>query len=704
MRAFLFIFVCGLLFFQTVNAAFAGPASRLPGIQDGPRPQDPAIIPLTGEEQAWLAGRGGQALRYCFSPIWQPYDFLDKGQHKGIFADYLQLMSRRLGIPLEPVISHSWGETLQFARERKCDLIAAAVKTPEREKYLAFTSPYFHATHVLLAKSDQAFIQSIDDIADKKIAVPKDGAIADMLRRDYPETQFVDVASPDELFKAVENGDAYAGVAAFAHGLQIIQQGLYNLKIIGKLDYDYPISIAVRNDAPELLSIMQRAVDSLTQADHNTINRNWNSVRVVESVDHSLVWKLALAAALILLGSGYWNRKLSRLNTALQRAKEEAVRADQAKSLFLANMSHEIRTPLNAVMGFGYLLQQTELTPQQADYLHKMQSSSQALLGIIDDILDMSKIEAGKLALHATAFRLSDVLQQVTSLFEGQARQKGLGFHLSVAAETPACLIGDPQRLAQVLLNLVSNAVKFTNQGEIRIGITLSAQVADKVRLQFRVADTGIGVSAEQEQKLFKPFSQVDSSFTRRHGGSGLGLAISQTLARLMNGNIQLDSQPEQGSTFIFSAEFAICQEHTPAHSAPAASLVKLPDSPHILLVEDDLLNQLFACELLQQAGVDVTVAHNGLEALEALGKAPFQLVFMDIQMPQMDGYETVRQIRSHEEWRHLPIVAMTAHTISTEREKCLAAGMDDYLTKPIEPARITDMLLKWTLVPQHAA
>ncbi|MEN9500753.1 MAG: hypothetical protein RI964_38 [Pseudomonadota bacterium] len=665
------------------------------------QPPNSTTLVLSNTEKAWLAQRNGAALRYCFSPVWKPYDFFEDGKHKGIFADYLQLLSKRLNIPLQPVVSLSWGEALQFVREGKCDLLSGAVKTPEREAFLAFTSPYFQTSNVLLAKPDKTFIQSLAQIADQEIAVPSNTAIETRLRHDYPSTQFIGVESPERLFQAVNNGDVYAGVASLEHAMQIIQQGLYNLKIIGKLDYTYSISIAVRKDSPPLLGIMQKAVASLTPADHDTVRHNWNATYVVDTTDYSLTWKLAVAASFLLMGIAYWNRKLTRLNAELQRAKEEAIRANRAKSEFLANMSHEIRTPMNAVIGLGYLMQQTNLSTQQADYLHKMQSSSKLLLGIIDDILDLSKIEVGKLELNIAPFRLGDVVQQITYLFEEQARQKGLTLCIKVAADVPNCLLGDSQRLTQILLNLVSNAIKFTVKGEICMEIQTLKATDTTTHLQFRVADTGIGISTLQQAKLFQVFSQADSSLSRRYSGSGLGLAISQSLARLMGSHISLTSQIGLGSTFTFTILFTTCVA-TLSTDATTMSVTNRMNAIRVLLVEDDAINQMVARELLRQLGVAVTVANNGIEALAILAETTFHLIFMDIQMPEMDGYETTKLIRQHPQYQHTPIIAMTAHATTTEPDKCLAAGMNDYLSKPCTPAELMNMLSKWVLIAQQ--
>ncbi|HXJ57417.1 MAG TPA: response regulator [Verrucomicrobiae bacterium] len=515
---------------------------------------------------------------------------------------------------------------------------------------------------------------------------------------------------------------------------------------------------------------------------------------------------------------------------ALKQAKAKAEEATEMKSMFLANMSHEIRTPMNAIIGLSHLALKTPLNAKQRDYISKVHNAGTSLLAVINDILDFSKIEAGKLDLETTDFQLDEVISSVTTLTAQKAHEKGLEFLAHVAPGMPTQLQGDPLRLGQILTNFVNNAVKFTEQGEIRLAIEQLERTGQKVQLKFSVRDTGIGMTPEQSAKLFQPFTQADMSTTRKHGGTGLGLTICRRLVELMGGRIWLESEPGVGSTFFFTvwlgvgdakgsgrvvperlarlrvlvvddnpAAREILQEplstvtsrvdvvasgreaiaaiqredatvpydivfmdwrmpgmdglqasrhiksdetltHPPAivlvtafgreevreeaeHLQLDGFLVKpvtksmivdtlinvfahaddatvsAQDSgqeirvqgARILLVEDNEINQQIAVELLEGAGATVQVAHNGLEAIERLTKGPapasFDLVLMDLQMPVMDGYQATTKLRAHPDLRGLPIIAMTAHATIEERQRCLAAGMNDHISKPIDPA-----------------
>ena len=384
----------------------------------------------------------------------------------------------------------------------------------------------------------------------------------------------------------------------------------------------------------------------------------------------------------------------------LRAAKEIAEAANQAKSEFLANMSHEIRTPMNAVIGMGHLLRNTRLTDEQQEYLTALQSSSRNLLGVINDILDFSKIEAGKMEIKPSEFRLHDVLQDVYSLIGPLAKEKALELRFCIPESIPGALVGDPLRLEQVLINLTGNAVKFTDQGEIVVIAEVLEQEATRMRLCFTVKDTGIGIEPGQQQRLFQPFTQADSSHTRRHGGTGLGLTISRQLVEKMGGKIWVDSEPGKGSAFFFTVQFGLVRDArwTELLSYKAPHIKPSPQfrGVQVLLVEDDRLNQIVAQRLLESYGVQVAIAENGLDALEAVKRQSFDLVLMDIQMPELDGYQVTAEIRKEERFRDLPIIAMTAHAMAGEREKCLAAGMNDHFTKPFDPGELKRLLVKW--------
>jgi len=375
----------------------------------------------------------------------------------------------------------------------------------------------------------------------------------------------------------------------------------------------------------------------------------------------------------------------------LHLLSEAATNANRAKSVFLANMSHEIRTPMNGVLGLTNLALMTELTAQQRDYLTKIDSSAKALITIINDILDFSKIEAGKLELEAIDFDLHAVLENARSIGSLLAVNKGLPFVIRVDPDVPTNLIGDPLRFGQILLNLVTNAIKFTEAGEVNVSIALGAHDERSAELVTTVRDTGMGMSPGVQSRLFGSFAQGDASITRRFGGTGLGLAISKALVDQMGGTIGVTSAPGIGSTFQFIVTFGI-PVMVPAPVTIAAGQL---GGRRALVVDDNPINQQIMQHLLKRCGMSVELAGTGREAVDAVlaDDARFDVVIMDVQMPDMDGLEATRLIRMRVGADRLPIIAMTAHAMLEERLASLAAGMNDHLTKPVDPKRLTRTL-----------
>ncbi|MDP3440309.1 MAG: ATP-binding protein [Azonexus sp.] len=444
--------------------------------------------------------------------------------------------------------------------------------------------------------------------------------------------------------------------------------------------------------------------------------------QVLLGISHIIIWLIGLVG--IVLGgrlSARWNQEREKVQQellqhrdhletqvkertlALSVAKEAAETANRAKSAFLANMSHELRTPMNGIMGMVDLAMKRTSDEKTREQLNKAKQSSQILLTVINDILDLSKIEAERLVLENVEFKLGEVLENITSLMTERVAEKGLMLHIdSSPALANLTLQGDPLRLGQILLNLTANAVKFTAQGSVTIRVRPIEENTTTVLIRFEVQDTGIGISLNDQRRLFTAFEQADNSMTRKYGGSGLGLVICKQLSHLMGGEIGMDSTPGQGSTFWFSAQLGKLKarmaspEITVEPKSSEARLKREFAGTRVLLAEDEPINQEVSRCLLEDAGFVVDLAVDGCVAVELAKNSLYGLILMDMQMPNMNGLDATRAIRANSMNMHTPILAMTANALDEDRKTCLDAGMNDHIGKPVNPDRLFDTLLRW--------
>lgn len=1050
---------------------------------------------LSPLQKTWL--RDHPVINTGIDPDWPPIEFLsEEGEYQGISSEYLDYLAASLSVDMRPVPGLSWEQVMAGVKAAEIDLLPAVARTADREEYLNFTEPYLRFPLVVFTRDDVDDIDGLADLSGKHVVVERDYLAHELLTKGHPGLILTVVSDSETALRLLAHGeaDAYVGNLVVASHI-ISHNGYTNLKVTASTDYTYDLSVGVRKDWPELIPILQRALDGITPDQKAAIQQKWLAIRYDLGVDYTLLWRVvSVGVAILVLGAiwlifirhqrellatseerfqlamaaaaeGIWdwdlrtgkvyyspgylsilgyeqgevgddhrawvellhprdkegavkvveaaigrsarryehqfrlrskdgryrdiysrggvvsvdpqgkalravgtqldvtsrvraeerlslfqrfaetsgqgfsislfNGEITYVNDALRRmlgepsseavcqgnyaryysveieeyfvrkitpvlentgkwvgeltlvtasgeqlptlqnlfviadqygkpryvgnvitdismqkqteealeqARQQAEEASHFKGEFLANMSHEVRTPLNAIIGLTHLARQSDLTPRQEDYLDKIQYSSNALLAVVNDILDFSKIEAGRLEIEETDFQLEAVFDGLNGL---QFRRRGemeVEVIYSIDPAIPRTLRGDPLRLGQVLSNLTSNAVKFTEQGQIVVAVKLLEQREQQVSLSFSVRDTGVGIDSSRLEHLFDPFTQADGSTTRKYGGTGLGLSICKQLVSMMGGELGVDSEPGIGSTFYFNAGFKLTREQPEPRQLPAQNLrgmrvlladdnamarqtlaeilesfsfkvttvasgaaalaeverasTEQPELPYKLLlmdwnmsgmdgieasrlihqsgllpqlatiimvsghdreevlqaanqvgiegflvkpvspsilfdtlmqtlapaskglalgppssqplsvpdlngiaalvVEDNRINQQVAKELLEKAGITVDIVRDGAQAIKAVDGSHFDLVLMDVQMPDMDGYQATRMMRKDPRFEQLPIIAMTAHALVGDREKCLAAGMDDYLTKPIDPTKFYVMLEKW--------
>lgn len=515
-------------------------------------------------------------------------------------------------------------------------------------------------------------------------------------------------AERDRLLKIVEDSPDFIGMADLQGHLKYHNAAA--LKLLGlPLDSDLS-AMQIKDVHPEWATkkVLEEGIPTVLRQGYwrgetALLDRNGREIPIdqVQILHTSAKGKPEFVSTII--------RDISKIKQAEQEllmAKQAAEAHSQAKSEFLANMSHEIRTPMNAIIGLAQLALNTPLSAQQQDYLNKIHGSSQQLLGILNDILDFSKLEAERLVIANDAFYLDELVCNLDSLFHARADEKSLAFKLDIADDVPRHLLGDPLRLQQILVNLIGNSIKFTQQGHIHLQINAASPPTDeRITLRFALEDSGIGISDEQQKQLFQPFSQADASIARRYGGTGLGLVISRKLAQMMASDIVCRSTLGEGSTFCFDMAFGLIKAdigvsgNTSGRKAISTSQLKsaageLADT-RVLLVEDNPLNQQVASEFLRAAGLRVVTANDGQQALELLLQHDFDAVLMDIQMPVLDGLQLTRQLRNQARFADLPIIAMSAGVTLDEQAECESAGMTDFIAKPVDPLIMLEKLAK---------
>lgn len=435
-------------------------------------------------------------------------------------------------------------------------------------------------------------------------------------------------------------------------------------------------------------------LDTMRQAELRNITGS-----IERSGQSTRLWGFGIGfVALIAVVSAFWymlnqgrqqQKMINLLNESDRKSKELASMKEQ----FLANMSHEIRTPMNAILGFTNLLRRTQLNGEQRQYVQNIHSAGENLLALVNDILDLSKIEAGMMSLEETRFSLHSLLSSVGAMFSEKINEKGLQFSINIDPNVPDVLTGDAVRLTQILVNLISNAVKFTEKGKITVTIKLLEETEEKARLQLMVADTGIGISAEKQQSIFERFQQADTETTRRFGGTGLGLAIVKQLVDLQNGTIHVHSEQGSGSVFTVDLTYKIPDINQLYAAALSAQEEAVPlEKITVLIAEDNTMNQHLISHLMRSWGIEFVIVNNGIEVVEELKNRSYSIVLMDIQMPGMDGYTATGIVRN-ELKLSIPIIAMTAHAMAGEKEKCLQMGMNDYVSKPIKETILYNMI-----------
>ena len=660
------------------------------------------LLSFTKEEQKWIQEH--KTIKYVIDNQWRPIEYIsnDTQEHKGITSEYINIISKKTGINFKLIATDSWMQSVNLINKKEADMYSCVSITDEREKVVNFTNHYLKFPQVFVTDRDVNYISEIEELYTKTIVLIDGYSITTTIEKEHPEIKIIKVKNIKEAFNLLTKGEAYAYIDSLPVASYYIQKdGYSNLKISGMSHYDFKFRIAMRNDWSDLgIDIINKALGSITEEQKSEIYNKWLHVKYDKEVDYTLLWQIAGIFVFFILWSLYWNARLSsevkkrklaqvellKINKKLKIATSKAEAASKAKSDFLSNMSHEIRTPMNAILGFAELLDSQIEDKKQKSFIKTIRNAGETLLFLINDILDLSKIESGKLEIVKNRVNIKKLFEESINIFKLQAEQKGLKLELIIDENIPKSLLLDSFRVKEIVINLIGNAIKFTEHGYIKI-IVLVDDVYEhksKVDLTIKIKDSGIGIEKSNLEKIFNIFEQSQNQDVRKYGGTGLGLAISKKLAILMEGTLDVESEVGVGSTFMLCLKnidiASISNEYSDSKIATNYDFIKFKKA--VLLVVDDVdENRKLVRENFNDTEVEVIEAMNGNEAIEVIKKIDVDLILMDIRMPVMDGYSATRLIK---EFSKVPIVALSASMMQDEFKKLDGGRFDGYLRKPV--------------------
>jgi ABC-type amino acid transport substrate-binding protein/CheY-like chemotaxis protein len=664
---------------------------------------DAERIRLSLEEETYL--RDHPIISVAFDVDWPPVEFSGKNvDMNGMAADYLSRMSELIGVEFVSARPRPWKEMMKAVENGELDFFSAISPTPQRREWLGFTDSYLSFPIVIFTDKDVPYIGSLSDLKDKPVAVVDGYASHDLLLENHPDLILLPVRNVKEGLMAVSTGKAFSFVGSLAAVSHIIsREGLAGLKVSGETPYSFNITMGTRKDNTVLLNILDKALASISPQERNTINSRWTSVTYEHATDYSLIWRVIAGALIIVAIVLYWNRRLKTEVSERKRAEKAAEAANQAKSEFLANMSHELRTPLNAILGFAQIMERNPNISSEEENLKIIQRSGTHLLTLINQVLDLSKIEAGHITLEEQGFDLLHLLDELENMLSLKTDKQHLVLEFECAPEVPRHIRTDEVKLRQVLINLLSNSIKFTDEGSIKLRVSLrdhldSDGMEEICKILFEIKDTGPGIAPEEMDHLFEAFGQTASGREAREG-TGLGLLISHKFVQLMGGDMHVTSEVGQGTIFSFDIGVQVMDAADMTPAPPTRRVIALePGQPRyrLLIVDDNQDNRQLLVKLLDPFGFDLREAVNGQEAVDIWETWEPNLIWMDVRMPVMDGYEATKRIRAlapHSP--HPAIIAVTASVLEAKQTAVMSIGCDDIVIKPFKENEIMEMLQK---------